>query len=150
MDLAATVARYEQALQANKPLMFVLYSAYHWGSLEERDLLREKLFTLVDINKQFNFPELQAPFDMDLRAEVERQNRIAEEVERYDRAFRAMHPDLISVYEAMQHDATLEQTLQHLKNADEYYNFMAEYEIQQALNRLQLNADVTGPASHDH
>ena len=176
MDLAATVARYEQALRTNKPFAFRLYSAFPWESTEGTDLIQEKLFFLVGMNKAYNFPELQTPFDMDLRAQVEHQNQILEEVRRYDRAFRAMHPDLIETYEIMRNNMTLEEKLEQLKSVDMGFNFMAEYEMQQELerlrleesfeqleravmaenefleelHRLQMGSDVTGPAHNDH
>jgi hypothetical protein len=45
---------------------------------------------------------------------------------------------------------TTEKRLNTLKNLDKKLNFVAAYNAAQALNRLQLNADVTGPAHHDH
>lgn len=150
MDLAATVARYEQALRTNKPFAFRLYSAFPWKSTEGTDLIQEKLSFLVGMNKAYNFPELQTPFDMNLRAEFEHHTQIAEEVNRYEKAFTAIYSENVWVYHIMTEDSSVEEKLKGLKDLDRKFNFMAQYEAQRALERLQLDSDVTGPARNDH
>lgn len=149
MNIAATVARYEQALELKRPLLFRIYPLFSFYSTSPEELLRERLFHLVEINNTFHILDVETAEDEAIRIEFDRYAQTRSEWVRYDRALRAMHPDLIRVYEIVQRNATLEKKLEQLKSADEEFNFMAEYEMQQALNRLHLNADVTGPASHD-
>ena len=138
MDIAATVARYEQALQSKHPLMFRIYPSFPFYSTSEEELLRERLFHLVQINNSFHILDVETAEDAAIRIEFDLYAQTRSEWKRYDHALRTMHPDLLRVYEITQRNVTLEKKLEQLKRADEELNFMAEYEAQKALEYSQF------------